>query len=44
MIKNIFPGKTGDYESFVKLKEQFKICKNSNLIELLNYLDECVEK
>lgn len=42
--RKIFSGKTGDYESFVKLKEQFRTCKNSNLIELLDYLDECVEK
>lgn len=42
--KKIFPGKTGNYESFINLKEQFRCCKNSNLIELLDYLDECVEK
>lgn len=42
--RKIFPGKTGDYESFKKLKEQFRNCKKSNLIELLDYLDECVEK
>ena len=39
----IFPGKNGDYESFKQLKENIKKSKNSNLIELLEYLDSCVE-
>ncbi len=39
----IFPGKNGDYESFRQLKENIKKSKNSNLIELLEYLDSCVE-
>lgn len=39
----IFPGKNGDYESFKQLKENIKKSKNSNLIDLLEYLDSCVE-
>lgn len=41
--RKIFPGKNGDYESFKQLKETIKKSKNSNLIELLEYLDSCVE-
>ncbi len=40
--RNIFPGKNGDYESFKRFKEVIKMSRNSNLILLLEYLDECI--
>lgn len=42
--QKIFPGKNGDYESFKQLKEKIKTSKNSNLIELFDYLDSCIER
>ena len=39
----IFPGNNGDYEAFKQLKEKIKTSKNSNLIELLMYLEKCIE-
>lgn len=41
--RKIFPGKNGDYDSFKQLKENFKKSKNSNLIELLDYLESCID-
>lgn len=42
--QKIFSGKNGDYESFKQLKEKIKTSKNSNLIELFDYLDSCIER
>lgn len=41
--RKIFPGNNGDYNSFIQLKNKIKKSKNSNLIELLDYLNDCVD-
>jgi len=40
--KKIFPGNNGDKEAFIEIKNLFKNCKKSNLIELLTYLEQYI--